>query len=68
MTLFQELTDSINNFLQDSDPHVRPMTSQEVAMGFIAVANETMCRPIRALTQVGGSIGNQLMWVWFFVG
>ena len=24
----------------------------EVAMGFIRVANETMCRPIRALTQM----------------
>ena len=30
------------------------MTVQEVAMGFIRVANETMCRPIRALTQVLG--------------
>lgn len=28
------------------------MTIEEVAMGFIKVANETMCRPIRALTQV----------------
>ena len=28
------------------------MTIEEVAMGFIRVANETMCRPIRALTQV----------------
>ena len=28
------------------------MTVEEVAMGFIRVANETMCRPIRALTQV----------------
>jgi 5-oxoprolinase (ATP-hydrolysing) len=24
----------------------------EVAMGFVRVANETMCRPIRALTQM----------------
>lgn len=29
-----------------------PMTIEEVAMGFIKVANESMCRPIRALTQV----------------
>ena len=29
-----------------------PMTPEEVAMGFIQVANEAMCRPIRALTQV----------------
>ncbi|DBA91131.1 hypothetical protein WJX77_000744 [Trebouxia sp. C0004] len=27
---------------------------EEVAMGFIKVANETMCRPIRALTQMKG--------------
>ena len=26
----------------------------QVAMGFIKVANETMCRPIRALTQMKG--------------
>lgn len=28
------------------------MTVEEIAMGFIRVANESMCRPIRALTQV----------------
>lgn len=28
------------------------LTVEEVAMGFVKVANETMCRPIRALTQV----------------
>lgn len=28
----------------------------EIAMGFIDVANEAMCRPIRALTQVGYSL------------
>lgn len=27
------------------------MSIEEVAMGFIRVANESMCRPIRALTQ-----------------
>ena len=27
-------------------------SADEVAMGFIKVANETMCRPIRALTQM----------------
>ncbi len=26
----------------------------QVAMGFVRVANETMCRPIRALTQMKG--------------
>jgi hypothetical protein len=28
------------------------MTVEDVAMGFVRVANEAMCRPIRALTQV----------------
>lgn len=34
-----------------------PLTHRQVAMGFLRVANETMCRPIRALTQmkVGGA-------------
>lgn len=30
------------------------MTLEEVAMGFVRVANEAMCRPIRALTQAKG--------------
>ena len=44
----------VNYFLasQSDDNKSQPMTVQEVAMGFIKVANETMCRPIRALTQV----------------
>lgn len=40
-------------------PH-RPLSVEEVAMGFVRVANEAMCRPIRALTQVG--------WPWGGVG
>lgn len=28
------------------------MSIEQIAVGFINVANETMCRPIRALTQV----------------
>ena len=31
---------------------MKTMSIEEVAMGFVKVANETMCRPIRALTQV----------------
>ena len=44
----------VNYFLasQTDDHKNQLMTVQEVAMGFIKVANETMCRPIRALTQV----------------
>ena len=54
MTAFQQFTDGVNSFLVEQDPSATPLTIQEVAMGFVKVANETMCRPIRALTQVGG--------------
>lgn len=30
------------------------MNPEEVALGFIRVANETMCRPIRSLTEARG--------------
>jgi|FrelakmetLWP11LW_1041352.scaffolds.fasta_scaffold234303_1 hypothetical protein len=33
---------------------VAEMSVEEIAMGFIRVANETMCRPIRNLTQGKG--------------
>ena len=46
---FENLTKEINEF----DPS-KVMTKEEVAMGYIAVANEAMCRPIRALTQGKG--------------
>ena len=32
----------------------RTVTPEEVALGFIEVANETMCRPIRSLTEARG--------------
>jgi 5-oxoprolinase (ATP-hydrolysing) len=32
-----------------------PKSVDEVAMGFVRVANEAMCRPIRALTQMKAS-------------
>jgi len=32
------------------------MTVEDVALGFVQVANEAMCRPIRALTQVAYAI------------
>uniref|UniRef100_A0A3B4ANM3 Uncharacterized protein n=1 Tax=Periophthalmus magnuspinnatus TaxID=409849 RepID=A0A3B4ANM3_9GOBI len=47
MKHFHKLTQDINVFLTSNQ-------SQEVAMGFIRVANEAMCRPIRALTQAKG--------------
>lgn len=45
---FEELTQRIN------DETGRSMTVDEVAQGFIRVANEAMCRPIRSLTQARG--------------
>ncbi|KAL1875477.1 hypothetical protein Daus18300_003216 [Diaporthe australafricana] len=45
---FKEITAKIN---ADAG---RSMTPEEVAHGFIDVANESMCRPIRALTEARG--------------
>ena len=43
----------VNAFLKEQDStSYKPMTMQEVAMGFVEVANEAMCRPIRSITQV----------------
>ncbi|XP_013144758.1 PREDICTED: 5-oxoprolinase [Papilio polytes] len=49
---FKKITDEINLFLKQDGG--KEMTMEEVAMGFIDVANETMCRPIRALTTARG--------------
>lgn len=46
--LFQQLSNEIN---RDRDPK---MTLEEVAYGFINIANEAMARPIRALTEARG--------------
>ncbi|XP_051522695.1 5-oxoprolinase isoform X1 [Myxocyprinus asiaticus] len=61
MKHFQKLTQEINHFLStnqssSSSPgrDQSEMSIEEVAMGFIRVANEAMCRPIRALTQAKG--------------
>ncbi|XP_041376521.1 5-oxoprolinase-like [Gigantopelta aegis] len=53
---FHKLTKEVNGFLtsQPSDTKKEEMSPEQVAMGFIRVANETMCRPIRALTQAKG--------------
>lgn len=48
--LFEELTDEIN---QDLKLGVK-LTPEEVASGFLKVANEAMCRPIRTLTEGKG--------------
>ena len=51
--LFQELTESINKEVASGDGDKR-MTPDEVAYGFIKIANETMTRPIRSLTEAKG--------------
>ena len=50
---FQQLAKEINEFFI-SQGHDKTMSIYEIALGFITVANETMCRPIRALTQAKG--------------
>lgn len=52
MFYFYTISIQVNNFLKNQSESSNPMTVEEVAMGFIRVANESMCRPIRALTQV----------------
>ncbi|XP_063777232.1 5-oxoprolinase isoform X1 [Pseudophryne corroboree] len=52
--LFRELTDEINRFQSGRPGGGAPLSVEEVAMGFIRVANEAMCRPIRSLTQGKG--------------
>ncbi|XP_028029518.1 5-oxoprolinase [Bombyx mandarina] len=52
VTAFEKMTEDINAFLKQDGGN--EMTTEEVAMGFINVANEAMCRPIRALTTARG--------------
>ncbi|KAI9762542.1 MAG: hypothetical protein M4579_000345 [Chaenotheca gracillima] len=51
--LFQKLTEEINIEVA-SDNKEKEMTPDEVAFGFIKIANETMTRPIRSLTEAKG--------------
>ncbi|MCJ1405961.1 hypothetical protein MMC19_000026 [Ptychographa xylographoides] len=51
--LFQELTNSINTEVASGNEE-KKMTADEVAYGFIKIANETMTRPIRSLTEAKG--------------
>ncbi|KAB8346350.1 hypothetical protein FH972_023394 [Carpinus fangiana] len=49
--LFEELTEKINKEMSGQKENMSP---DEVAYGFIKVANETMTRPIRSLTEARG--------------
>ncbi|XP_067146152.1 5-oxoprolinase [Apteryx mantelli] len=54
---FRELAARVNAFPASPGPGGSPrspLSVEEVAMGFIRVANEAMCRPIRSLTQARG--------------
>jgi 5-oxoprolinase (ATP-hydrolysing) len=51
--LFEKLTQEINQELAQGEQN-KEMTPDEVAFGFIKVANETMTRPIRSLTEAKG--------------
>ena len=51
---FEELTVEVNCFLRGQNSGHSALSREEVAMGFVRVANEAMCRPIRALTQGKG--------------
>ncbi|KAG0306196.1 hypothetical protein BGZ98_002799 [Dissophora globulifera] len=55
---FEELTAQINDYISKEKSanglKWTPMSVDDVAYGFIKVANESMCRPIRALTEAKG--------------
>ncbi|KAH8695906.1 putative 5-oxo-L-prolinase [Talaromyces proteolyticus] len=50
---FEEIADQINEEISKTDKD-KKMTPDEVAYGFIKIANETMTRPIRSLTEARG--------------
>ncbi|KAG0465172.1 hypothetical protein HPP92_019336 [Vanilla planifolia] len=51
---FEKLSIEINSYRKSQDPFAKPMTVEEIALGFVNVANETMCRPMRQLTEMKG--------------
>ncbi|XP_057971439.1 5-oxoprolinase 1 [Malania oleifera] len=51
---FKKLAVQINSYRKSQDSSAKDMTVEEIALGFVDVANETMCRPIRQLTEMKG--------------
>ncbi|KAI7998879.1 5-oxoprolinase [Camellia lanceoleosa] len=51
---FEKLAKQINSYRKSQDQSAKDMTVEEIAQGFVNVANETMCRPIRQLTEMKG--------------
>lgn len=47
MAAFEKLTEEVNQFIKQSTPDCKVKTVEEVITGFLDVANEAMCRPIR---------------------
>ncbi|KAJ6738571.1 5-OXOPROLINASE RELATED [Salix koriyanagi] len=51
---FEKLANQINSYRKSQDSSAKDMSVEEIALGFVNVANETMCRPIRQLTEMKG--------------
>ncbi|KAL4592674.1 hypothetical protein LXL04_005677 [Taraxacum kok-saghyz] len=51
---FEKLAEKVNLYRKSQDPLSNEMSVEEIAQGFVNVANETMCRPIRQLTEMKG--------------
>lgn len=49
---FEELLQKVNRDLAATDAPAKSV--EELALGFLEVANEAMCRPIRSLTEAKG--------------
>ncbi|EFJ05544.1 hypothetical protein SELMODRAFT_136983 [Selaginella moellendorffii] len=51
---FKTLADEVNEYRRQADESSVEMSIEQVALGFLDVANEAMCRPIRQLTEMKG--------------
>uniref|UniRef100_A0A7I4BP05 5-oxoprolinase n=2 Tax=Physcomitrium patens TaxID=3218 RepID=A0A7I4BP05_PHYPA len=51
---FESLAPTINSYRREHDSHSKEMSVEQIALGFLDVANEAMCRPIRQLTEMKG--------------
>lgn len=51
---FAKLTAEINHYLKSLNAESVELTVDDVAYGFVKVANESMCRPIRSITEAKG--------------
>ncbi|KAG0557889.1 hypothetical protein KC19_11G164600 [Ceratodon purpureus] len=51
---FEVLAPTINSYRREQDSQSKEMSVEQIALGFLDVANEAMCRPIRQLTEMKG--------------